>query len=67
MVNEATGMKFSSFHKNKDDILKDTSVQLKAMEQLASKEIQIWRQDNAGENKVLEKNMKGELATEVQV
>ena len=30
------------------------------MERLADKEIQIWRQDNAGENKVLGENMKGE-------
>ena len=27
------------------------------MERLAGREIQVWRQDNAGENKVLEKNM----------
>ena len=41
MVDKATGMKFCSFHKNKDDILEDTSAQLKAMEQLAGKESQI--------------------------
>ena len=59
-VDEATGMKFCTFHKFKDDILEDTSAQLKAMEHLANREIQIWRQDNAGENKALEENMKGE-------
>ena len=47
IVDEATGMKFSTFHKNKDDILDNTSAQLKAVERLAGKEIQIWRQDNA--------------------
>ena len=60
IVDEATGMKFSSFRKSKDGILEDTSAQLKAMEQLAGNEIQIWRQDNAGEIKVLEENMKGQ-------
>ena len=33
---------------------------MKAMEQLAGNDIQIWRQDNAGENKMLEENMKGQ-------
>ena len=58
-IDEATGMKFSTFHKIKDDILEDTSARLKAMDRLADKEIQIWQQDNAGENKALEENMKG--------
>ena len=51
-------MKVSTFHKFTDDILDNTSAQLKRMERLAGTEIQIWRQDNAGENKALEENMK---------
>ena len=43
-VNEATGMKVSSFRKNKDGILEDTSARLKAMERLADKKIWILRQ-----------------------
>ena len=60
IVEEATGVNFTTFCKNKDDILDNISAQLKAMERLAGKEIQIWRQDNAGKNKVLEQNMKGQ-------
>ena len=53
-VDEATGMGFSRFHKNKDDIL-DTAVPvLKKLEQTAGREIKILRQDNAGENKALQ-------------
>ena len=33
---------------------------MKALEWVAGQEIQVWRQDDAGENKVLEKNMKGQ-------
>ena len=51
-VDKATGMKFSAFHNNKDNILNNTSARLKAMERLASQKIQVWCQDNAGENKV---------------
>ena len=47
IVNEATGMKFSTFHKNKDAIPEDTCGQLKAMDRLTGKDIQVWRQDNA--------------------
>ena len=46
IVDEATGMKFSSFHKNKENILHNTSAQLKAMERLEGQEIQVWCQDN---------------------
>ena len=53
-------MRFSAFRKNKDNILDDISAQLKAMERIVGQEIQVWRQDNAGETKVLEKNMAGE-------
>ena len=60
IVDEAAGMKFTTFHKNKDDILDNTSAQLKAIERLAGKGIQAWRQDNAGENKAVEKNMVNE-------
>ena len=59
-VDEATSVRFSTFHKNKDNILDDISAQLKAMERLSGQEIQVWHQDNTGENKVLEKNMKEE-------
>ena len=59
-VNEAIGIKFTTIHKSKNDICDDTSARLKTMEPLAGKEIQIWRQDNAGENKVLEQNMKSQ-------
>ena len=58
LVDEATGLKFLTFHKTKDVILEDSSTRLKAMEQLAGKEIQILQQDNAGENKALESDMK---------
>ena len=58
LVDEATGLKFSTFHKTKDAILDDSSARLKAMERLAGKEIKILRQDNAGENKSLETDMK---------
>ena len=51
-------MKISTFHKTKDVILDVSSVRLKALEQLAGKKIQISWQDNAGENKSLETNMK---------
>ena len=54
IVDKATGMKFTPFHKSKGDILDNTSARLKAVEQLAGKEVQVWCQDNAGENKVLE-------------
>ena len=60
IVDKETDMKFTTFHKNKDDILDNASTQLKVMEQLVGKEIQIWQQDNAGENMVLEQNMKGQ-------
>ena len=53
-------MKCSTFQKNKDNILDNTSVRLKAMERLAGKEIQVWHQDKNGENKGLGENMKGE-------
>jgi hypothetical protein len=53
-------MKFLLFHKNKDNILDNTSDRLKAMDWLVGQEIQVWRQDNAGENKVLEHSMKGD-------
>ena len=43
VVDKATGMKCSAFHKNKDDIPDDTSAQLKATERLAGKDIQVWR------------------------
>ena len=59
-VDETTGIKFSTFHNAKDEILVDSTARLKALERLEDKEIQIWRQDNAGENKALEDNMKGE-------
>ena len=59
-VNKATGIKFTTFHKSKNDICNDTSARLKTMEQLAGREIQIWRQDNARENTVLEQNMKSQ-------
>ena len=38
-VDEATGLKFSTFHKTKDAILEDSSARLKALERLAGKEI----------------------------
>ena len=39
IVDQAKGMKLSSFYKNKDDILDDTSARLKAMERLVDREI----------------------------
>ena len=60
MVDEVTGTKFTTFHKSKDDILGDIRARLKAMDRLAGKEFQSWRQDNSGENKVLEQDMKGQ-------
>ena len=59
-VNKATIIKLSTFHKFKDDIPEDTSALLNATKRLDDKEIQSWRQDNAGNNKALEENMKGE-------
>ena len=38
---KAAGMTFTTFHKNKDGILDNTSAQLKAMERLAGKDIQV--------------------------
>ena len=53
-------MKFTTFHKSKDDILNNTSARLKVTEQLAGKQIQICCRDNAEENKVLEQDMRGQ-------
>ena len=60
VVDKTTAMKFTTFHKHKADILDTISAQLMTMEQLAGKEIQVWSQDNPGENKVLDKNMVNE-------
>ena len=55
IVDKVTGMKFFTFHKIKDVILNDISAQLKTMERIPGREIQVWCQDDAGENKVLER------------
>ena len=41
IVDKATGLKISTFHNNKDDILDNTSAQLKVMERLAGKDVQV--------------------------
>ena len=60
IVDEATGMKFSAFYPTKSGIVDDTSKKLRLYEKAAKKEIKFWRQDNAGENKILMQNMQGE-------
>ena len=58
-VDEATGMKFSVFYETKNGIVEDTNKKLRLCEKAAKKEIKFWRQDNAGENKILIENMQG--------
>jgi len=56
MVDEATGMKFSAFYEKKNDIVEPTCVKLNKLADIAGK-IEHLRQDNAGKNLALAKNM----------
>ena len=54
IVIKATRMKSSMFYRKKNKIVGDTSICLKVCGLVAGKEIQHWRQDNAGDNKIME-------------
>ncbi len=57
-VDEKTQMKFSSFHKNKDDMV-EPSCELFHKWNLTGKTVKFIRCDNAGENRTLEKRANG--------
>lgn len=57
-VDERTQMKFSSFHKNKDDMV-EPSCELFHKWNLAGKTVKFIRCDNAGENRTLENRANG--------
>ena len=57
-VDEKTQMKFSTFHKNKDDMV-EPSCELFHKWNLAGKSVKFVRCDNAGENRTLEKRANG--------
>ena len=59
ITNERTLMRFSTLNKTKDEIIKAVPAFLKRLERQAGKKIKALRQDNAGENKAMEKELPG--------
>jgi len=59
VVDECTGMKFSSFHETKDAMVEPTCVLLNKLRHETGNSIDYLRMDNAGENKALQKRMEG--------
>ena len=60
VVDERSTLKFTSFHATKDDMVEPTCEQFHAWKYIG-KPVQIVRCDNAGENKLLEQRLKGEV------
>ena len=57
IVDELTGVIFPAFFKSKDEIVEATCEKMVKLEKAAGKPILYLRQDNAGENKALERRM----------
>ena len=57
IVDELTGVIFPAFFKSKDEIVEATCKKMEKLEKAAGKPILYLRQDNAGENKALERRM----------
>jgi hypothetical protein len=67
LTDERTLMRFTTLHKTKDAIIEAVPVFLKRLEKQAGKKIKALRQDNAGENKAMERELtKHQLECEVE-
>ena len=59
IVDERTGLKISAWYSTKNEIVEPTCERLRRLEQVTGNELHFMRQDNAGENKLLQMRMRG--------